>query len=377
MDRQEPSYYLPTKIIFERGCISRINEVIKSFGVRKLLLVTGKSAMRKSGVTVKISSHLKNYDITIFDEVSPNPDTDTIDKGASLARKNKSELIIALGGGSVLDAAKVISVLTRSRISCEKQLLNKGAQIKQGLPLIAIPTTAGSGSEVTKYAVITTHSLKTKVALGDDFLYPKWALVDPELTMSMSASLTTASGLDALCHAIESFWSKKANPISDYFALNASKLIFKNISAARIELKNFKIRRQMSLGSLFAGMAIAQTGTTAPHSISYPLTYYFGLDHGLACAIILPAIMKYNLKVVKGKLDCLAKALGFKNTLGLIKAMNKLLLKIDVVSFLRDANIQKKDLTLILKKSFSANIKNNPRPITKKALTKILEDSLF
>lgn len=367
------NYYLPTRLIFGTGCLWRIKEVVRNFGIKRILVVSGKEAMRKAGLMAKIKLYLKEYKLVVFDKVSPNPDTAIVDAGSNLARKSKSELIIGLGGGSVLDAAKAMSLVCKNRGNCETLLLGKFKIVKEALPFIAIPTTAGTGSEVTQYAVITVQSRETKIALKNEFLFPKWAIIDPALTMSMSRDLTASTGLDALCHAIESLWSKRASPLSDYFALIALKLILKNLSRACTELGNIKIRQRMSLASLLAGVAIAGTGTTAVHAISYPLTYYFNLPHGLACAIILPAIINYNLKAAGKTLDVMAAAAGFRSRAGFIKRLKRLLSELGIPSRLRDVKVKEENLDLIIEKSFSPNIRNNPRPLTKKALAQILK----
>jgi len=283
-------FQLPTKIVFGRGSFSRVWENVDR---KKVLLVTGKSGFREHTIG-RIRKQLSNVELTIYDGVEPNPTYQNVDGGAALIENKGCELVIALGGGSAIDAAKLMACIAVNKGKAYEYAFQGKKIEKKGLPLIAIPTTAGTGSEVTPFAVISDREKKLKAPVRNRYLFPKVAVIDPELTASMPVGLTANTGADALAHALEALWSKKAQPLTDYLALRAVKIIFENLKKACDEPKNMDVREEMCLASLLAGIAISNVSIGAAHAISYPLTTHFGIAHGNACSLTLPDVMEFN-----------------------------------------------------------------------------------
>ena len=264
-------FILPQKIIFGQGSITRVGEESKELGARRVLIVTSRGMLKRESLK-EVTASLKDYQLNfeIFSNVAPEPPIENVYDCISLAKKNEYNLIIGLGGGSVLDVAKK-------------------AAADLGLPKIMAPTTAGTGSEVTHESVLKVDGKKK--AFVEKSLVPNVALVDPDLTETAPLPLAASSGIDALAHAVECYESRKSNLLVKTLALEASKLLRENIQKAMAG--NDEARINMSLGSLIAGMAFGNSGTALGHALSYPLSNR-GIPHGAAVAIVLPYAMEFN-----------------------------------------------------------------------------------
>jgi phosphonate metabolism-associated iron-containing alcohol dehydrogenase len=358
----EWEFQLPTKIIFGRGSLSRVWENVDK---KKVLLVTGRSRFREQFVA-RMKKQLSNVQLSIYDNVEPNPTHQNVDGGVEVIEKEGCELVIAFGGGSVIDAAKLMACIAVNKGMAYEYAFQKKRIERKGLPLIAIPTTAGTGSEVTPFAAISDKEKKLKAPVRNRNLFPKVAVVDPELTASMPPELTANTGADALSHALEALWTKKAEPITDYLALRAAKLIFDNLKKAWEEPNNMEAREEMSLASLLGGMAISNAWSGPAHAISYPLTVHFNVPHGNACSLTLPEVMEFNaLKSEKinritqvygpEKLRELFKEVGLKTKLSEfgVKSSDVPLLLEGVISSTLEMNIvemRKSDIEVLLNK---------------------------
>ena len=345
-------YHLPTKIILGR-LESEIKKEVDLFQPRKILLISGKGAMKKAGVIDKILNLLSDYQVSVFSEIIQKPGLELVQRAT-----RETDLIIGLGGGSVLDVAKVAA-----------------AEIQK--PFIAIPTTAGSGSEVTPFSALYDMKKKKKLSLTPGF--PTVALVDYQLTLTLPPEQVAATGLDALSQAIEAYWSIYSNPSSDIHAKKAIGLVMENLEDSWKGQK--KARENMSLAALEAGMAFSQTKTTAVHSVSYPFSVHYDILHGFACALTLPYFLVYNSKVsegdcldsrgvvfVKKRIEEIARFLGTGNV---EEAKEKIL------GLMASVNAPKKidfDIDIIIREGFSPErVANNPRNLTKEGLKKILK----
>jgi len=366
-------FFLPTNIFFGKSSLSRVQEVVRRFAPRRILIITGKNSSSISGNLDKLLNLLKPRNCFLY-KTSPNPGAETIDKGVRHSIQKRVELIIGLGGGSALDAAKSIALMTTQKFSIQAAFQKNEKDFKKGLPYIAIPTTAGSGGEVTKWASIWNHEVKKKQSLVHSFMYPAYSIIDPTLMLNMPKRITAVTALDALCHAIEAFWSKKANPISDEFAQKATCLIVNNLPLAIKYPGTLKYRDALARASLFAGIAFSQTKSTACHAISYPLTSYYKIPHGLACAISLPHLYEFNKKAMKGKaakiaqwFKCNSVDRGGSSIANFIKNLNLPL-------YLSEMNVKIDNIEKVFEYSLrSDQIKNNPRKISKKNLYKIVK----
>ncbi len=299
----------PERLLFGLGSVGKTGEEALRYG-SNVLLVSGKTSSRASGALDAVCASLKSAGIavTLFCEVESDPSVHTVTVGATLARDSGADVVVALGGGSPLDAAKAISVMaTHSGTIVDYE---KTALTRKGIPVIAIPTTAGTGSEVTKFVVITDTDRKVKMLISSPFLIPRVALLDPQLTLSIPPAFTAGPGMDALTHAIEAYQSSLAAPTTDVFALSAIRLIGANLVKATLNGANVEARTAMLLGQMHAGLAFGNASVALVHAMSRPLGAHFGIPHGQANAILLPWVMEYNRPACPEKFVQIAEALG-------------------------------------------------------------------
>lgn len=260
------------------------------------LLVTSLGFTRR-GVVDKLRSLVSHANLIVHDQASPNPDLDELDSLTDQLRSKDLKGILALGGGSVLDTAKVLSVTVPSQIECP---LNRIFRLKNDitwadrLSLIAVPTTSGTGAEVTPFSTVWDFQGAKKHSLSGEKVYPDTALLDPELTLSLPYFETLYTGLDTISHGLESLWNKNQTRISRSYAYECLRLALEALPEVLNDPDNLEKREKMQLASLFGGLAISQTKTAIAHSISYPLTCHFHVPHGLACSFMLPRLIEKN-----------------------------------------------------------------------------------
>jgi phosphonate metabolism-associated iron-containing alcohol dehydrogenase len=368
------NYYIPTKVIFGVGSLDTLAEVVGAFGPKKIILVTGKQSMKKSGIARTVVENLKSYPVAVYDDVEHNPTTRNIENGLRFLEKEKGDLVIGLGGGSVIDFAKAIAVLSKNSGSVFEYLSSNREIVNRGIPLIAIPTTAGTGSEVTQYASIINEDTKKKISLTHDYVRPNVAIVDPSLTVTMPKSVTAITGLDALSQCIEAYWSRNHTPVSDVFALNGIKLISENITNAYNFPDEIDARSNMSLASLFSGIAISIAATTIVHSVSYPLTVRFKVPHGLACSLTLPLFIKYNSEVSESRVLGMARAINAETVEDFIQKIEEIIVNVKLPRKLREVGVNSEDIDLIVEEGFRPDrAGNNPREVTVETLREIFK----
>lgn len=363
----------PPKVIFGCGVLNQLKEEAANFG-ENALLVTGRSAMRKAGILTKLTDDLnsKGIKVDVFDKVEHDPSLATVNEGINFARKQTSSVVIGLGGGSSLDVAKSIACLVPQEGTVWEYHLGKTIK-RPAIPFLAIPTTAGTGAEITRNAVLTDREKKIKKSIRSFYMIAKVALVDPELTLFAPPSITAHSGMDALTQAIESFISRTCNPITDTLALRAIGLLFHNLPQAVENGKDIRIREKVALGSLLSAMAFSNSGLGAVHGLSHPLGAYFNIPHGLACAVLLPYILELNLEVRRDKFQEMAKKMEAGRAKDVPKAIRGLLNKVGIPPSLREWKIEKKDIPILVVQSKGSTMSKNPRDLTDAELTEILE----
>jgi len=289
------------KIVFGEEAVAKLADEIRALGGKKVLMVFDQ-ALKRVGVAQQVMAPLDAHGISyvVYDQVTSEPEPTLADEGASVAREEKCDLVVGVGGGSSLDVAKAVAMLTVNNGKAE-DYIGLETVPRQGLPTIMIPTTAGTGSEVTFTAVFTMREKKAKGGINSRFLYPDVALLDPELTVSLPPHITATTGMDALTHAIEAFTSLQSNPMSDMVAREAIALIGANLKRAFDNGDDMQARHGMLLGSLMGGLALAGAGVGACHALAYPLGAFFDIPHGLANAVLLPYVMAYNLESTEAK----------------------------------------------------------------------------
>ena len=377
-------FYAPGKIIFGSGGLSQVGAEAKRLG-SKVLVVLGRSAMRKSGALDRLINLLieNNLEYIIYENVPSDPTVETIDIGTGLARKEKCNLIIALGGGSVLDTGKAISAMVTNEgsVADYQEIKGKGKKFQhKPVPFIAIPTTSGTGSEATKNAVITNTKLGLKKSIRDPMIIPEVALVDPELTLSLPPHITADCGGDALTQCIESYLGKKSQEITDALSLHAIELIGKSLAKAVKDGKNLEARKNMAMAALLSGLCLSNSGLGAVHALSHPLGVFYKIPHGLSCAVLLPFVMEYNLPVVTKRLAKITQSLGedislLSETEAAHKAVEKIkeiLSQAGIKSNLSEWEIKKEDFSQLIKGAKGGSLNNNPRDTSDEDLIELL-----
>jgi len=288
------NYFMPARILFGQGRFTELGEQTSHYG-KKALIVTGRSWARQSGYTQQAVELLKKSGVSsvVFDGIEGNPTTVSVNRGGELARREKCDVVIGLGGGSALDAAKGIAAVAIEQRDVWDY--SEGAAIgSEILPIVAVPTTAGTGSEVTPYAVMSNREKQRKDAFESHKVIPRVAILDPSLTLSLPPSVTASSGMDALAHAIESYTSKYASPISDLFAVEAIRLVAESLRAAVSNGLDIHARTNMLLANTLAGIAITHADTALAHVIGEAVGAIYNTDHGTTIAVTLPAVNEFN-----------------------------------------------------------------------------------
>ena len=304
------SINLPRIMQVGKNARSHLPEILNSLGAKRPLIITDKM-MVSLGYIDQIQNLLKaeNIESDYFDETIPEPTSASIEAGVNHVKTHQYDAIIAVGGGSPIDSAKAISIL--SKFGGEIRDYKFPRQVNEiGLPIIAIPTTAGTGSECTRFTIITDDKTSEKMLCAGLGFLPVAAIIDYELTMSLPARTTADTGIDALTHAIEAYVSKKASPYSDAQAIAAMKLIGPNLQIAYHEPGNESAREKMMLGSTFAGIAFSNASVALVHGMSRPIGAFFHVPHGLSNAMLLPMITEFSIQAAPERYADCAKAMG-------------------------------------------------------------------
>lgn len=298
---KEFSFSVPQEIIVGKGSLARLLEAAEKLGGKHGFIISGPH-LNKMGIVASCSESLENAGIKVdaYTETEGNPSVETVEKAAAAFCKSGADFIIALGGGSPMDVAKAVGVVARYGGSITEY--EGGGRVPGDIiPLIAIPTTAGTGSEVTAFSVITDHSRNYKLTVFSYKLIPAYAILDPELLTTAPVSVAAACGIDAMVHALEAYISKDASPFSDAMAEKALELIGKNIRRYVADRTDIEAAEAMITGSLFAGIAFSWARLGDVHAMSHPVSAYFDVPHGVANAILLPTIVEYNALEDRGK----------------------------------------------------------------------------
>lgn len=365
------SFELPTKIEYGVGATNRLVDVIKNENFKSLLLVTDEGVVR-SGLLKRVADALDADQLKwrVFDRVEPNPKDYNVQEGTEIAGRFGTDCLVAIGGGSPIDCAKAIAVVARQggAVRDYEGPHKIGPDV---LPLIAIPTTAGTGSEVTFSSVITDSTEKFKFSIKDPKIAPRVALVDPEMTLTMPPDLTASTGMDALTHAIEAFTANASEPLADAAALYAIELITAYLRSAVSDGHHLEARAGMLLGSVLAGIAFSHSDVAAVHCVAEALGGKYDAAHGVCNAVVLPAVMAYNMEYCKERYARIAVAMGLTyanvddGAQQAVTAVQQLASDVRLPAF-GSLGVQENDLEELAANSFKngSNI-DNPRPMKK------------
>jgi alcohol dehydrogenase len=310
-------YHAPTQVVFGTGASQRVGRLLHQNGCRRALLVSDRG-VEQAGIVERILESIRRSGVeaAMYCGVVENPTVENVQEGCVLLKGEGCGAIVAVGGGSPMDAAKAISVVAAHGGVITDYEMGRKPVLKAGPPVFAVPTTAGTGSEVTFGAVITDQETHRKFDVKSRLMAPLAACVDPELTVTLPPPVTAATGMDALCHAVEAYVTKAANPLTDALALHAVGLIGRHLVEAFFDGSRMDARRGMILASTMAGLAFANSGLGAVHGISAPLGAYCGIAHGVANAVMLPHVMAFNLEACRERYAGIALALGCESAEG-------------------------------------------------------------
>lgn len=317
-------FFMPTKIIMGDDCVIKNAEILKKLGKKPLIVTGSRSAVLNGSlkdVTKALTENGQEY--AVYDKVMSNPTIDCVYEGAELAKSENADFIIAIGGGSPMDAAKAIALLASQDIKREK--LFSGEYEEKVLPMVFIPTTAGTGSEVTQYSILTNDAAKTKTTVAAPFLFPDVSFLDSKYMESLSKTTTINTAVDALSHSVEGYLSNRSNVLTDALALEGISIIAEEFE----NLKNFTLTREdrskLLYASTLGGIVIAHTGTTAVHSMGYSLTYFKDIDHGRANGLLITEFLKLVEKEKPERIKTLLTAMKLKDLAELEKIIMELL----------------------------------------------------
>jgi alcohol dehydrogenase class IV len=361
-----------TLLHFGPGAVSKIAEVVPMLKANKLLFITDGGLVR-CGVATRVLNVLSEVGVegVVFDEVEPNPSIQTVERAHTRYRDAACAGIVVVGGGSPIDVAKGVGVLATNPGPLSSYV-GKGKVSTPLPPLLAVPTTAGTGSEVTMYAVITDRAQRKKVVIGSPLLVPGYAFLDPELVLTLPANLIAATGMDALTHAIESVISTFANPFSDAMALEAIRLIVTHLPTA-VKSPGIDVLGNLLYASTMAGMAFSYARTGLVHGMAHPLSSYYDVPHGLANALLLPHVLAFNLPTCQGRLACVAAAMGEAETAqAAVDAVRRLNAQVDIPDRLSQLGVTETYIQPMAKDAFesgNAQVVNPRQP----SLTEVIE----
>jgi alcohol dehydrogenase class IV len=363
------------RVVIGANCLQQLPELLAPWRPRRMLLVVGRHVTQEPPLqTVLAALRQAGVDVLMLDPVPPEPSVDDVDVVLSAAQQaGPVDLVLGIGGGSAIDVAKALAVLLAHPEVNVRDLLSGTPVPGRGLPTVMVPTTAGTGAEATPNSIILVPQDALKVGIVSPCLLPDLVLLDPLLTVSLPAAITAHTGIDALCHAVECYTSKKANLFSDLYGLEAIRLIGRSIRRAVADGNDVAARQDMLLGAYYGGVCIATSSTTAVHALAYPLGGRYRVPHGLSNAMLLPAIMAFNAVGNEARFADMARAMGLtvaglsdqQASEAFVAALAQLNADLGITTRLRDLGVTEADLDALVDGASKVTrlLHNNPRPI--------------
>ena len=372
-------YYLPVNVVFGCGKVKEVGEIAKPYG-KKALIVTGKSSAKKSGLYDKVKDCLKAAGIesVLFDKVSQNPLTTTAMEGAAFAKEHACDVVVAIGGGSIMDCAKAIAFLSVNEGDINDYIFNR-LKSENALPLILIPTTCGTGSEGNGFAVLTNPENGDKKSLRCNAIIAKASIVDPECMMTMPKKVLASVGFDALCHSMEAYTSKISQPFTDALALYAMELIRDSLVDLYHGSEEKEKWEKITIASTIGGMVINQAGVTLAHGMEHPASGLKDIVHGQGLAALTPAIMEASYKGDLYKFGKISQILGGTDASDCAEQVKALLTKLDMNLTLSDLGLTQEDIPWMAEncmKVSAASVANNPVVFTQEEIADIYKTAM-
>lgn len=369
------------RLIAGPDSIDSIKDVVADFGASKVLIISDKG-VSNAGLLARPKALLEaaGIQVTILDETPPEPAVDQVNAIVEAAKQQACDLVVGIGGGSAMDTAKLVAVLLNNDVSL-RDLLNKAPIARRGVPTLMVPTTAGTGSEATPNSIVLVPEDELKVGIVSPKLMPDCVILDPKMTVGLPPAITASTGMDALCHAIECYTSKKGNPFSELLALKGIELIARSIRRAFKNGADLEAREDMLLGALYGGMSIACSSTTAVHALAYPLGGKYRMPHGVSNAILLPYVMRFNMSGNEEKFQDMAIAMGLDVAKlspkvaanAMIDELFALNRDLEIPANLKRWNITEADLDTLVEGAAKVTrlLDNNPRMMDKSEIRNI------
>lgn len=338
------NYCLPVNLIFGRGKVNTLGQETKKYG-NKALIVTGRNSTKKTGLLDKAKKLLEDSGVetVIFDKVAQNPLTTTVYEGAGIAKAEGIDVIVGLGGGSIMDAAKSIAFMSKNDGDVSDYIYNR-KRSDEALPIILVPTTCGTGSEGNSFSVLTNPDNKDKKSLRCNAIIAKASIIDPELMTTMPKHILASVGFDALCHNMEAYISKAAQPLTDMKALQGIELIGKYLVRAYNDSTDMEAYEKITWASTLGGMVINNAGVAAPHGMEHPASGLKDIVHGRGLAALTPVIYEESIDAAPEKFAVISKLLGGKDEKDCVKTIKKLLKDIDLDTTLGEQGITEEDI---------------------------------
>lgn len=373
------TYNLPINLLFGVGKSNEVGKEVKKYG-NKVLIVTGKNSTKKSGLLYKVIDLLNSENISyeIFDKVMQNPLSSIVYEGANLAINSNCDVVLGLGGGSIMDAAKSIAFCAKNSGDIEDYIFG----VKNGnesLPIVLVPTTCGTGSEGNSFSVITNSETKDKKSLRDNLIIAKSSIVDPKLMMTMPKSVLASVGFDALSHNMEAYLSKITNPLVEIQAIYGMKLIADNLPKVYGGSDDLEAWEAITLGSTLGGMVIGVAGVTAPHGMEHPASGLRDIVHGKGLAALTPIIIEKSWKYDVEKYGVISRILGGQQAKDCREAVDRFLSKIDLNIKLGELGVTVDDIEWMTENCFKvskAGIVNHTKEFSKEEVRKIYEEAI-
>lgn len=373
------NYNLPVNIIFGRGRVSEIGSEVLKYG-KTALIVTGKTSTKKTGLLDRTIKLLNESDIKtiVFDEVEQNPLTTTAYDGAELAKKEKCDVVVGLGGGSIMDAAKAIAFITLNEGDVSDYIFGKKTS-DEALPIILVPTTCGTGSEGNGFAVLTNPDNNDKKSLRCNAIVAKASIIDPELMTTMPKHILASVGFDALCHNMEAYLSKNEQPLTTIMALQGIELIGKNLVKVYNDKDDMEAFEKITWASTLGGMVINTAGVTAPHGMEHPASGLKNIVHGRGLAALTPVIYEESISAAPEKFAMISRLLGGSDENDCVHVIRNLLKDIDLETTLGEQGINEADIDWMAEnclKVSAAGMKSHPKEFNLEDIKRIFRKAL-
>lgn len=365
----------PTRVIFGVGRLADLRGLVDDVaGERsRIFLVTGRSSLKTRGILQRVLDALGEDRITLFDQASPYPSPELADTATAQCREAGCDIVVAIGGGSVMDLAKVVAVMTPKEGSSAEYALGERTIEGPGLPFIAVPTTSGSSSEVTMAAALWDKDGKRHMGLASRHMFPTAAIVDPEMSMSMSKTLAAVTGMDAFTSAIESYWSIEAEPLTDGINLQVIQMFNRNLDRSSIQ-GDIESRANCAMAATMSGIAYSNSRPNACHAVGIPLTLYWNVEHGQAVGVTLTSFLRWAAPGIPHKMPALWNVLGVQDLDGACDRITRIMTRCGLETRLTGLGIGEGDLDVLVEGTRWDRTRSLPRPLGQDDLRGLLRE---